>query len=320
MHSADRTAPPKERRSPPASGWEPSTVRLNKADVTLFQSLGEPAQRRACLVLYSGEDLGRRFAIDGERLLLGRAADAGAQIDHPAISRHHAELRQDGDAVLLRDLGSANGTFVGDQRVHDVVALKDGDIVRIGDLLLKFYERHSLDALLHDRIYRLATVDAGTAVFTKKYLLDALQRELQRARRSGRPLALVCLDLDHFKRVNDDHGHNAGDLVLREAAAAVQGAVRGTDIVGRMGGEEFAIVLPETELAAALTLAERVRAAVAGQRYEIDAGGSRRQLRQTASLGVAAYAPPMRNARELLGAADAQLYDAKRQGRNRVCG
>jgi len=294
-------------------------VILNQADVTLFESLGEPGQRRACLVLYSGEDPGRRFTIDGERLLIGRAADAGAQIDNPAISRHHAEARQDGQQVLLRDLDSANGTFVNDRRLQGVVTLKDGDLVRVGDLLLKFYEGHSLDALLHDRIYRLATVDAGTAVFTKKYLLDSLQRAMQRARRSGRALALVCLDLDHFKRVNDDHGHNAGDLVLREAAAALQGAVRSSDIVGRIGGEEFAIVLPDTDLAGATALAERMRDAIAGQRYEIETAGGRRLLRQTASLGVALFAPTMRNARDLLGAADALLYEAKRQRRNRVC-
>jgi diguanylate cyclase (GGDEF)-like protein len=304
--------------------WEHSTIRLSKGDVTLFQSLGEPTQRRACLILYSGNDLGRRYALDGERMLIGRAPDCEVHIDSPGLSRRHAELQVEGDTVLLRDLGSANGTRVNDARVELPTMLKDGDLIRLGKVVLRYYDRQSLDALLHDRIYRIATVDAGTDVYTKRYFLAALEREMQLARRSQRPLSLVCLDLDFFKSVNDRWGHNAGDVVLREAASAMKQVVRGTDIIGRIGGEEFAVVLPETALAAALELAERLRAALAGQTVRLELaseqGGSVVLHQQTASLGVAELAPPMQEPRDLLGAADAQLYAAKRAGRNRVHG
>ena len=307
-----------------APDWDHSTLRLNKADVTLFQALGDMAQRRPSLVLYSGEHSGTRFPLLGPRLQLGRAPDCDICLESPGISRRHAELRTephpDGERAVLHDLGSSNGSYVNDQRLTAPAVLKDGDLVRLGNIVLKFYERHSLDALLHDRIYRLAIVDSGTEVYTKKYLLEAMEHEIKLARHSGRPLSVLCLDLDHFKAVNDRHGHNAGDLVLRGAAAAVQAAVRGSDILGRTGGEEFAVVLPDTDLHGAIDLAERVRRAVATATFELPLAGSAQPLRhcQTASLGVAQFMPPMQTALDLLGAADTMLYAAKRGGRNCV--
>jgi diguanylate cyclase (GGDEF)-like protein len=308
----------------PAPEWDHSTLRLNKADVTLFQTLGDMAQRKPSLVLYSGEHSGTRFPLVGPRLQLGRAPDCDICLENPGISRRHAELRAephaDGEQAVLHDLGSSNGTYVNDLRLEAPAVLADGDLVRLGNVVLKFYERHSLDALLHDRIYRLATVDSGTEVYTKKYLLEAMEREVKLARHSGRPLAALCMDLDHFKAVNDRYGHNAGDLVLRSAAAATQAVLRGSDILGRTGGEEFAIVLPDTDLRGAVELAERVRAAVAAQVFELTPAGAAQPLRhrQTASFGVAVFVPAMQAARDLLGAADAMLYAAKRQGRDCV--
>ena len=248
-------------KAAPALEWDHATLRLNKADVTLFQALGDMAQRKSSLVLYSGEHSGTRFPLLGPRLQLGRAPDCDICLESPGISRRHAELLTeplaDGEQAVLHDLGSSYGTYLNDRCLDAPAVLKDGDLVRLGNIVLKFYERHSLDALLHDRIYRLATVDSGTEVCTKKYLLEAMEREVKLARHSGRPLSVLCLDLDHFKAVNNRHGHNAGDLMLRGAAAAVQAAVRGSDILGRTGGEEFAVVLPDTDLRGAIELAER---------------------------------------------------------------
>jgi diguanylate cyclase (GGDEF)-like protein len=300
-----------------------STIHLNQGDVTLFQSLGESRHRQSCLVLYSGMDTGKRYALDAELMVVGRAPESEVFVDNPGISRRHAELRVAGDTVTLRDLGSSNGTHVNDERVDTVRALRDGDLVRLGNVVLKFYERHSVDALLHDRIYRMATVDVGTEVFSKKYTFDALRREIRLARRTARALSLVCLDLDHFKSVNDRYGHNAGDLVLRQAASALQAVVRGTDILGRTGGEEFVVVLPDTPLAAAAELAERMRVTVAEQTFLLRVNGERGSQavlhRQTVSVGAAQLLDGMRDAHDFLGAADAMLYAAKRGGRNRVC-
>ncbi len=307
----------------PARTWEASTLRLNKGDVTVFQTLSPvAAQQPACLILYSGEDAGKRFLLDSQVLTIGRSPECTIWVDHPGISRCHAELLRDADGYLLRDLASSNGTHLNGQRLELPTRLHDGDLIRLGKVALKYYARQSLDALLHDRIYRMATVDAGTEVHTKRYLMEALERELKRARRSQHPLCVLCLDLDHFKGVNDRYGHDAGDQVLRQAAALMQQQVRGSDILGRIGGEEFAVVLPETDLPAAIELAQRMRQALAAQTHVLelrdDQGRRTAAHLQTASIGVARLEPEMNEGRELLAAADLQLYNAKREGRNRV--
>ena len=297
-----------------------STIAIDKSEVSLFQRLD--GCTRPCLILYSGADAGRRFDLETGFLVLGRSPDAQVRIDTPGISRRHAELQVYGNTVVLRDLGSANGSHVNDRRVESPAQLKDGDLVRVANVLLRFHEAQSVDALLHDRIYRMATVDASTDVFTKRYLIEAVEREVRRAQRTSHPLSVVSVDLDHFKLVNDRFGHNGGDIVLRAAAAALKAQVRDSDILGRIGGEEFAVVLPDSDLRSALELAERMRAAVAAEFFLLevsDAAGTRRvQHQQTASFGAAQFTPNMPDARALLGAADKMLYAAKRGGRNRV--
>lgn len=302
--------------------WDQPTVHLSQADLTLFMSLGAPGSRSACLVLYSGNVPGRRYDLQDGTLSIGRAPDCTLPLmESASLSRHHAELLVAGDAVQLRDLGSVNGTQVNGQRVEGTVTLKDGDMLRLGEVLLKYFQRNSLDALLHDQIYRIATVDAGTEVFTKRFVMDALEREIRQAARSGQALAVLCLDLDHFKTVNDRWGHDAGDQVLREAAAAVHGSVRAGDIVGRIGGEEFLVVLPGATLPEALALAERVRVAVAARKAALrQPDGSMVLHEQTVSIGVAVLGAGMAGARELLAAGDTHLYAAKHGGRNRVVG
>ncbi|MFI5199996.1 MAG: GGDEF domain-containing protein, partial [Candidatus Limnocylindrales bacterium] len=113
--------------------------------------------------------------------------------------------------------------------------------------------------------WTLATVDPLTAVLNRQALIGRIDAELERASRYSRPLSLVLVDLDHFKRVNDTHGHSAGDTVLREFAAVLQAYVRAVDIVGRYGGEEFMLVLPETDADAAAAMAEKLRRVVAGR-------------------------------------------------------
>ena len=301
--------------------WDQPTVRLKQGEITLVQSLGDPASRNACLVLYSGPEPGQRFSLPEGTLSLGRAPSCQVLLDNAAISRRHAELQVLGAEVRLRDLDSVNGSWVNEQRLRSTVLLADGDMLRLGELVLKFFQRESIDALLHDHIYRMATVDAGTEVFTRRFVLDTLARELMRARRSATPLSVMCIDLDHFKAVNDQWGHHAGDQVLREAAATAHATLRSTDVLGRTGGEEFLAVLPDTALPEAQALAERVRAAMAARAVALTAPEGRELMHtQTASIGVATLTASANNVRDLLGAADACLYRAKHAGRNRVCG
>ncbi len=315
---ANSPPPPAAPRQP----WESSTLLIKADDTAAPPAQGDTTLAQACLILYSGEAAGRRFALDGVAVSLGRSPDCDVCVESPSVSRHHAELKPQGDLYVLHDMESSNGCHVNGRRIEAPTTLQDGDVLRLGHMALKFYARQSLDGLMHDRIYRMATVDEGTEVFTKRYLLEALDREIRRAQRSERPLSLVCLDLDHFKQVNDRFGHNAGDQVLRGVAKALKAQLRSGDILGRIGGEEFAVVLPETGLDPAVALAERMRRAVAAELFFLPAGGAQGaelvQHTQSASLGVAQLQANVADARALLAVADHMLYAAKNGGRNCV--
>jgi two-component system cell cycle response regulator len=167
---------------------------------------------------------------------------------------------------------------------------------------------------LHEDARQLASTDSLTGLLNRRAFLDALERERARADRHDYPLSLLLLDVDHFKRVNDQHGHAAGDVVLRGVAEALLQVARRSDYVGRWGGEEFVLALPQTGPAGALVAAERVRRAVQKARHALPEGG---EIRVTASLGVVSAEAPW-NVATLVGAADDAMYLAKGRGRDRV--
>jgi diguanylate cyclase (GGDEF)-like protein len=168
---------------------------------------------------------------------------------------------------------------------------------------------------MQEQLCDQASHDALTGLWNRAGVLNILDRELERGRREQRPVAVMLADLDHFKRINDTHGHLVGDAVLREAARRLLDSVRPYDAVGRYGGEEFLVVLPGCVADSALSLAERLRQCIAAAPIEVDGT----VVLITLSLGVAvASSDAESNSIELLRAADAALYDAKRAGRNRV--
>ncbi len=170
------------------------------------------------------------------------------------------------------------------------------------------------NARLHRQVEQQARVDGLTGLSNRRACEDALRRELHRAERFGKELTLVLADLDGFKGVNDRHGHPAGDLVLREFALRLRETVREIDVAARWGGEEFCLVLPETDAAGGAQVAERARAALESAPIVAPDGT---QLRATASFGVAAF-PEHASEQALIEAADGALYEAKRSGKNRV--
>jgi two-component system, cell cycle response regulator len=171
---------------------------------------------------------------------------------------------------------------------------------------------------------RLSVTDGLTGLFNRRYFNGRLSQEFQRAQRYTDPVSLMMLDIDHFKRVNDSHGHPFGDLVLKGTAELVRSTVRDPDICARYGGEEFAVILPKTHLAGALVVAERIWRELGEKSYAVgekdSATGEPKQYRVTASIGLAFYpSKDITSPEHLVKFADEALYRAKREGRNCIC-
>jgi len=229
------------------------------------------------------------------------------------VSRRHACIEVAGGAYVIRDLDSLNGVVVNDRRVTET-ELRSGDRIALGKVVLKFLRGHDVETQYHETIYAMMVTDGLTGIPNRRHFADALARDLARSQRHARPLALVLFDIDHFKRVNDTHGHLAGDAVLREIAARVRATIRADEVLARWGGEEFAVLLPESDAAQAAEFAERLRRLVADA--PVSAGD--RTIPVTISLGVGVTQGEAITADDLVRRADEKLYAAKDAGRNRV--
>nr|WP_153821838.1 GGDEF domain-containing protein [Polyangium spumosum] len=259
--------------------------------------------------------LGKRFVLEHNPTRVGRGADNHVVLDGDSVSRRHAQFRQQGSYWVVVDDGSTNGTYCNDEQISREVVLKNGDRVKIGPTIFKFLSGADVEAQYHEEIYRMTIIDGLTQIYNKRYLYEALEREIIRGRRHDRDLAILMFDIDHFKRINDVHGHLAGDYVLKEVARVVQSRIRRDEVFARYGGEEFSIVLPETSLEGAVALGETLRQKVADNAFVFQADS----IKVTISLGVAILQESDRSAQDLIKRADEKLYQAKRTGRNRLC-
>jgi two-component system cell cycle response regulator len=269
---------------------------------------------RAYLIVLAGENLGQMFPVQELETVIGRGHDTTVRLHDDGVSRRHARIVNDAGTISVEDLGSANGTLVNGRRI-DRHALQDGDKIQVGSTtILKFTYADHFEEDFQQKMYEAALHDGLTKAYTKRYFLDRLPTEVAYARRHLTPLSLLMLDVDHFKKVNDVHGHPAGDQVLVAIASSIAAALRTEDIFARYGGEEFVVVCRGVELDNAARLAERLRAVV--EAAVIEYQGLR--IPVTISVGVASYVDQPEAAVELVGAADRALYEAKRGGRNRV--
>ncbi len=279
----------------------------------------------ACLVVISGAELGKKFVLDKSSTIIGRSPKTDIQLDEDSISRNHAMFVVEGAKVMVRDLGSTNGTYVNDVAVKER-ELRDADQIKIGRTIFKFLSGNNVENAYHEEIYRLTTTDGLTQVFNKRYFLESLEREMSRSLRYGRNMALVMLDLDHFKNVNDTFGHLAGDFVLKQVAQHINRNIRRDDIICRYGGEEFTLICPETEKYQAAQLAEKLRAQIEEEEFRFDGV----QIPVTISVGVADLTEYRRQTGwrpetggevhiyEFVKLSDDRLYIAKSRGRNQV--
>lgn len=278
----------------------------------------DPGHTNDCLVIiYSSEPglLGKRFVLDKNTVRVGRGADNGIVLEGDSVSRRHAHFERRNSAWYVVDDGSTNGTYLNEDQIVRESVLGNGDRIKVGPTILKFLSGADAEAKYHEEIYRMTIVDGLTQIHNKRYLHEELEREVIRARRHERPLSVLMFDIDFFKRINDQYGHLAGDYVLRELARVVQERIRRDEVFARYGGEEFCIVLPETPLEGALSLAESLRSKIADHPFVFQ--GER--IPTTVSVGCAQLSG-QGGGQELIQLADEKLYEAKRSGRNRVCG
>ena len=271
---------------------------------------------RPYLVALTGPDAGRTYRLSEGSMTVGRAKSADVRVLDDDVSRDHARLICIGGNVVVEDLGSRNGTFVNGARVSRQV-LADGDKVSVGETtILKFSMQDEIDEDFHDRMFRAARRDPLTGTFRRAFFEHRLDVELTFAKRHEAPLAVLFIDLDHFKTVNDTYGHSVGDRLLTEVATLLHKGLRQEDLLARYGGEEFAILVHGVDIAGAASLAERLRRSVAEHRPStVPKAG----FRQTVSVGLAGFPyQGIQDARTLMAAADAAMYTAKKRGRNRV--
>ncbi len=205
-----------------------------KTKITTLSPPVEVSTEPACMVLIypTGDLLGKRFTLEREALLIGRTTECDIVVELDSVSRRHARIQREGHNIVVHDLGSTNGTYVNQIQIKTRV-LCDGDQIKIGNAIFKFLSGGNVESGYHEAIYRMVIVDGLTEVHNKRYFMEFLERELHRSARYDHPLSLIMYDLDHFKNVNDTHGHLAGDHVLREISRRLHGRIRKEELLAR---------------------------------------------------------------------------------------
>jgi diguanylate cyclase (GGDEF)-like protein len=246
---------------------------------------------------------------------VGRNPDCTIPLEFQGVSRQHFTVTTSEDSNIVEDAGSSNGTFLNNTKIEGPVTLNKGDMVKIGSIALKFLPKGDTERLTYDKLHEEANTDGLTKCYNKMYFNNKLDLEVKKSKVTGKPLSLVIFDLDHFRDINNNFGHDAGDYVLRELADLLRdNGIRGGDIFARYGGEEFVVLLPLTNLKQAFEIAERLRKLV--ETHEFIYEGKR--LPVFASIGVADYRQGVNTGTDLFKRADSAVYKSKEGGRNQV--
>ncbi|MEC8051095.1 MAG: GGDEF domain-containing protein [Myxococcota bacterium] len=264
------------------------------------------------LIQIYGPKLGERYSLDGDIATIGRDLGNNIVLVDESVSRNHAKIERTARGFVLEDLDSTNGSRVNDDSIKSCL-LKSGDQLQIGSFILKYIGSGNVEAVYHEEIYRMMITDGLTGIANRRKLDEAMENEFLRAKRYGRPLSIAILDADHFKKVNDTHGHIVGDFVLKKLATLFQQNIRREELLGRYGGEEFVVVMPEVDSSGAFQLAEKLRKTVEGTVFK----SGEAELPVTISVGVATLGAE-ESVKAFLDTADQALYKSKEDGRNRV--
>ncbi len=269
----------------------------------------------ARLIVIQGDVLGRNIELADRAVMIGRGASCDFLIQHASVSRQHCKIWNEDGRFYIADLGSTNQTVLNGARVQHA-ELQDEDRITVGEIELKFLAPHNIESSYHQALYEMANIDSLTQLPNRRIFRDALDQAIEVANQTSQALTLIFVDLDHFKKVNDEIGHLSGDEVLKLVASVLRESLHSGYSAGRIGGEEFAIMLPNADLKIALIYAEKLRAGIEAIRDGLPDGVQG----ITTSIGIARWqSVRMKSSADLMRAADAQLMRAKTEGRNRVC-
>ena len=270
---------------------------------------------RHLLVRVKGAELGRVSSLSAEPFRVGRSQDCELWLGDDGVSRKHARVVLDDAGYVIEDTESANGTFVQGQRVARQL-LRDGDVIQFGlTALFRYTVTDENQQALLQQLYDASVTDALTGAHNRENFDAQLRSEISYARRHKSEVSLAFFDVDHFKRVNDTHGHQAGDAVLASLANTIRSMIRSEDVFARYGGEEFALILRGIDGVGAQAVGERLRERVEAMRVDFEG----KVLSVTVSVGCSSFAELEDKTPEaLVSIADKRLYAAKHAGRNRV--
>lgn len=283
--------------------------------------------RRPVLVALAGELLATPIPLERPEVTLGRALEADVRVNDAKASRLHASITTEVDAdsgesvFKIRDLNSTNGTLVNGRTITEA-ALRHGDKILVGDQLFRFELLDEIDRAFQQQIQRLLGHDELTGLLTSKSFFTELRREAARAEQTSQPFCVLMMDLDHFKKVNDNFGHLVGNRTLQDIGVIIKAALRSGDVAARFGGEEFAAFLLDADYLQGIVAAERVRRSIEQSVFSASTEGATpaaERFRLTVSVGVACFPDDARDPIRLVELADSALYRAKRNGRNVTC-
>ncbi len=292
-----------------------TTIVLTDIRAALQASEKEAQLKPAALLVVGGDLNGTLFDLSEPTVGIGRNADNTIALEFNGVSRYHFKLLASGETHVLEDCGSKNGTYLNNKKVESLTPLAKGDIIKIGSIALKYLPKGDPERLTYDKLNLEANTDRHTGCYNKTYFNNRIAIEVNKCKVTGEPLSLVIFDLDHFKKLNDGFGHDAGDYVLKEMAQVIRGnGIREQDVFARYGGEEFVILLPKTTLKQSFEIAERLRKLIESKEFMYDA----KRLPVTASIGVADYRQGVFTGTDLFKRADEAVYKAKEGGRNQV--
>jgi len=281
----------------------------------LAETENEAKTLPGALLAIGGSLNGNLFDLKGTEMTVGRSSKNSIHLEYTSISRFHFKLFKVKGEWFIQDSQSKNGTYVNNSLIIAPTQLKRGDIIKVLNIAFKYLPQGDSERLAYDKLTYIANTDGHTGCYTKCYFNEQLDLNFKNARLTNQALSLIILDLDYFKNINDQFGHDAGDFILKEIADIVRvEGVRDQDIFARYGGEEFVIILPQTNLTQAMGIAERVRSLIEHHHfiYETD------KISVTGSLGVADFNKDIACAKDFFKRADNAAYEAKAFGRNQV--